>query len=102
MPEWETTTAIDLLGWLKDLGIAPGAYPGIGPGVVLGGAVHGADISVDEAGTEAAAATALSFAVSAPAAPELVVAADQPFLYLVRHADTGAVLFAGQVTDPTT
>jgi serpin B len=101
MPEWETTTAIDFLGWLTEQGIAPGAYPGIGPGVFLDGAVHGADIAVDEIGTEAAAATALGFGDSGPPEPELLVAADRPFFYLVRHVDTGAVLFAGQVTDPT-
>ena len=100
MPEWETTTTIDFLGWLTDLGIAPGAYPGIGPGVFLDGAIHGADITVDEVGTEAAAATALGFEESGPPEPELVVAADQPFFYLVRHVETGAMLFAGQVTDP--
>ena len=100
MPAWETTTAIDFLGWLTDLGVAPGAYPGIGPGVYLDGAIHGADISVDEVGTEAAAATALGFEESGPPEPELVVAADRPFFYLVRHLDTGAILFAGQVTDP--
>ncbi|MEM9654333.1 MAG: serpin family protein [Actinomycetota bacterium] len=101
IPEWETTTAIDFLGWLTERGIAPGAYPGIGPGVFLDGAVHGADIAVDEVGTEAAAATALGFDESGPPEPELVVAADRPFFYFVRHVDTGAVLFAGQVTDPT-
>ncbi len=100
MPEWETTTAIDFLGWLTERGIAPGAYPGIGPGVFLDGAVHGADIAVDQIGTEAAAATALGFAESGPPEPELLVAADRPFFYLIRHVDTGAVLFAGQVTDP--
>ncbi|MEM7326715.1 MAG: serpin family protein [Actinomycetota bacterium] len=101
IPEWETTTAIDFLGWLTERGIAPGAYPGIGPGVFLDGAVHGADIAVDEVGTEAAAATALGFDESGPPEPELAVAADRPFFYFVRHVDTGAVLFAGQVTDPT-
>lgn len=101
MPEWETTTAIDLLGWLTDAGIAPGAFPGIGPGVFLAGAVHGADITVDEVGTEAAAATALGFGESGPPEPELVVAAERPFFYLIRHADSGAMLFAGQVTNPT-
>lgn len=101
MPEWQTTTAIDFLGWLTDRDIAPGAYPGIGPGVFLDGAVHGADITVDEVGTEAAAATALGFEESGPPEPELVVAAERPFLYVVRHVDSGAVLFAGQVTDPT-
>jgi serpin B len=101
MPEWETTTAIDLLAWLTDIGAAPGRYPGIGPEAFLDAAVHGADISVDELGTEAAAATGLGFAESGPPEPELVVAAERPFLYLVRHVDTGAVLFAGQVADPT-
>ncbi|MFN3219443.1 MAG: serpin family protein [Acidimicrobiales bacterium] len=101
MPEWETTTAIDLLGWLGDEGIAPGSFPGISPDAFLAGAVHGADITVDENGTEAAAATALGFEEEGPPEPELVVAADRPFLYLVRHVDSGAVLFAGQVTDPT-
>ena len=101
MPEWETTTAIDFLDWLAERDIAPGAFPGIGPGVFLDGAVHGADIAVDEIGTEAAAATALGFEESGPPEPELVVAAERPFFYLVRHLDTGAILFAGQVTDPT-
>ena len=100
MPEWETTTTVDLLGWLTELDIAPGSYPGIGPGVFLDSAVHGADITVDDVGTEAAAATALGGDDSGPPEPELVVAADRPFLYVVRHVDTGAILFAGQVTDP--
>ncbi|MEM8925068.1 MAG: serpin family protein [Actinomycetota bacterium] len=101
LPKWETTTSIDLLGWLADAGIAPGAFPGIGSGVELGGAVHGADIAVDEVGTEAAAATALGFNESGPPEPELVVAAERPFLYVIRHVDSSAVLFAGQVTDPS-
>ncbi len=66
----------------------------------LDGAVHGADVAVDEVGTEAAAATALGFDESGPPEPELVVAADRPFFYLVRHIGTRATLFAGQVTDP--
>ncbi|MCP5035838.1 MAG: serpin family protein [Actinomycetia bacterium] len=101
MPQWETTTAINFIGWLTDLGIAPGGFPGIGPGVSLDGAVHGADITVDETGTEAAAATALGFDDSGPPDPELLVEANRPFFYLIRHIDTGAILFAGQVTDPT-
>ncbi len=101
MPKWETTSAIDLLGWLTGLGIAPGAYPAIGPDVFLAGAVHGADVTVDENGTVAAAATALGFNESGPPEPELVIAAERPFFYVVRHVDSGAVLFAGQVIDPT-
>jgi serpin B len=45
IPKWETTTQLDLLEWLTDLGAAPGLYPGISPAAFLGGAVHGADIA---------------------------------------------------------
>lgn len=101
IPKWETTTQMDLIEWLTDLGAAPGSYPSISPDAVLGEAVHGADIAVDEWGTVAAAATALGFNESGPPEPELSVKADRPFIYLIRHRPTGLVLFAGQVTDPT-
>ncbi|MEZ5226390.1 MAG: serpin family protein [Acidimicrobiales bacterium] len=55
-------------------------------------------ITVDEIGTEAAAATGLGFAESGPPEPEFTIAADRPFLYVIRHVDTGLVLFVGQVT----
>ncbi|HSJ35738.1 MAG TPA: serpin family protein [Acidimicrobiia bacterium] len=100
VPKWETTTNLDLLPWLEEAGVAPGSYPGIDPSAFLAGAVHGADIAVDEEGTVAAAATGLGFNESAGAMPELTIAADRPFLYLIRHRPSGAVLFAGQVTDP--
>jgi serpin B len=64
--------------------------------------VHGADITVDEAGTEAAAATAVGIGVtSAPAPGEIVeLVADRPYLFAVRHVETGAPLFVGRVADP--
>ncbi len=101
IPKWASTTQLDLLPWLTDIGAAPGSYPAIAPDAFLDGAVHGADITVDEWGTVAAAATALGFAESGPPEPELTIKADQPFLYLIRHRPTGLVLFAGQVTSPT-
>jgi serpin B len=101
IPKWASTTQLDLLPWLTNIGAAPGSYPSITPDTFLDGAVHGADITVDEWGTVAAAATALSFRESGPPQPELTVKADRPFLYLIRHRPTGLILFAGQVTDPT-
>jgi serpin B len=101
MPAWSTTSAFDLMDWLTELGAAPGLYPAISPGAFLAGAVHGADIHVDEWGTVAAAATALAFEESGPPEPELTVKADRPFLYVIRHRDSGLALFAGQVTDPS-
>ena len=101
MPKWDDTTQLDLMGWLTEIGAAPGSYPGITPDAFLDAAVHAADITVDEWGTVAAAATGFGFAESGPPEPELTVAADKPFLYLIRHRPSGLVLFAGQVTDPT-
>ncbi len=101
MPEWTTNTSIDLMSWLSDIGAAPGLYPGIAPDAFLGAAVHGADIAVDDQGTVAAAATGLGFPETGPPEPEMVIRADQPFLYLIRDNVSGMVMFAGQVTDPT-
>lgn len=101
MPGWEDRAQLDLMDWLIEIGAAPGRYPGITSEAFLDAAVHAADITVDEWGTVAAAATGFGFAESGPPEPELIVAADQPFLYLIRHRASGLVLFAGQVTDPT-
>jgi len=100
LPKWDDEYQIDLLDWLADIGAAPGSYPKITPEAFLDAAVHAADIAVDEQGTVAAAATALGFAESGPPEPELTVAADRPFIYLIRHRDSGLVVFAGHVTDP--
>jgi serpin B len=101
LPKWEDNFRIDLLDWLRELGAAPGSYPGISPDAFLEAAVHAADITVDEQGTVAAAATALGFNESGAADPEMTVAADRPFIHLIRHRPTGLVLFAGHVIDPT-
>ncbi len=103
LPPWEDDTQLDLTTWLTDIGAAPGSYPRISPDselVELDAAVHAADIGVDEWGTVAAAATGLGFAETSLPQPEQTVAADKPFFYLIRHRDTGLVLFTGQVTDP--
>ncbi len=69
--------------------------------LVLADVLHQADVAVDEVGTVAAAATADIFeqAGARVSPPELVV--DRPFLFFVRDKATGAILFAGQVTDPS-
>ena len=64
--------------------------------------MHQANVTVDEVGTTAAAATAAVMrATSAPLIEESLQV-DRPFLFLLRDRLTGAVLFAGQVTNPTT
>lgn len=64
---------------------------------------HAADFRVDEEGTEAAAATAVVFVgKSRLRSPHSVTFnANHPFLFFLRDDRTGAVLFAGRLTDPT-
>lgn len=104
LPRWDTGEATDLAPLLTELGlpIPGGSLDGVAPDLEIGAAVHAADITVDEAGTEAAAATAVGMeATSAPLEDEIVtVVADRPFLFAVRHVETGAPLFAGRVADP--
>lgn len=62
--------------------------------------VHQAFIADDEEGTEAAAATAVIVGdLSAPM--PVTVSVDRPFLFLIEHRATGALLFIGHVTDPS-
>jgi serpin B len=61
--------------------------------------LHQAFVGVDEHGTEAAAATAVLIASGAIPDPKFVTI-DRPFLFFVQD-DTGALLFVGQVADPT-
>ena len=70
--------------------------------LVIDDVIHETNVTVDEKGTVAAAATAvIGRASSAPARIEHLVV-DRPFVFLLRDKSTGAVVFAGQVTDPST
>ncbi len=64
--------------------------------------VHKAFIASDEAGTEAAAVTAviMNLKSSLNEAEPRVLKIDRPFLYLIYHKNTGAILFMGRVVNP--
>jgi serpin B len=65
---------------------------------------HEADFTVDEKGTVAAAATVVGVTIKSKGAvrPRDAVRfdADRPFLFFLRDDRTGAVIFAGRLTDP--
>ena len=64
--------------------------------------VHKAFVNVNEAGTEAAAATAVIMMVKAMLPEEPVqVTIDRPFFFMIRDLQTGTILFAGRVLDPS-
>lgn len=106
MPTWTNDTTIDLTDALADLGLGSltnprGGLDGVFPTALVSAIAQGATITVAEKGTVAAAVTAISLDAGAAAPPELVVQLDRPFEYQVVHADTGLVLFAGRVADPS-
>lgn len=59
--------------------------------------VHQAFVDVDEEGTEAAAATGVVAAVRSLPQHFLV---DHPFLFVIQHCESGAILFQGRVVNP--
>ena len=64
--------------------------------------LHKAFIDVDEQGTEAAAATAVLVVKGKYIDREkpIVFTADHPFLFLIRHRPSGAILFMGRLGKP--
>lgn len=64
--------------------------------------LHKAFVDVHEKGAEAAAATAVAVAATAMPPPEepVLFKADHPFLFVIRHRQSGTVLFMGRVVAP--
>ena len=82
-------------------GIADPADTGEAP-LFAGSATHEAWVKVTEKGTEAAAVTVIDVGTGGGIdVPPPTVRLDHPFLWFIRDRETGAVLFAGLVTDPS-
>jgi serpin B len=106
LPRFSIASDIDLVEPLQDLGATlpfdPAAADFSGaagaPGeIVLSTLIQKAVIRVNEVGTIAAAATGGGFELTS--APP-ILEANRPFLFVIRHRASGAVLFMGRVTDP--
>jgi len=103
VPRFTETCEFDLKKPLQTMGIqdafsaADADFSGITTdNVFIEAAIHTAYVDVNEEGTEAAAATQLSSANSILS----FFNADHPFLFVIRHNPTGAILFIGRVVNP--
>ena len=64
-------------------------------------AIHQAFVDVNEEGTEAAAVTGhVGGNAPGPVPQRVVFRADHPFLFLIQHNRTGAILFLGRIINP--
>ncbi|MHB0980912.1 MAG: serpin family protein [Thermoleophilia bacterium] len=108
LPKFEITTNRSLRDALEPLGMTQAFEMGSADfsgmdgtrSLFVSGVQHQGFVAVDEAGTVAAAATVATMAAGAYVEPP-ELRADRPFVWLVRDVETGAVLFLGQVVDPS-
>jgi serpin B len=108
LPKFTFKSGGSIAAWLRDLGVrlAFGDHADFGDiaseRIAVSEVVHQTWIATDEKGTEAAAATAVVMRATALImGPVAEFKADRPFLFLLRDAKRGRVLFAGRVADPT-
>ncbi len=117
LPKFRLTEQIELSDVLKSMGMAsafdiatadffgitdPGAC--IIPLLCISEVIHKAFVEVNEKGTEAAAATAVTMPTASPEfhrpPPVPVFRADHPFVFMIRHNESGSILFMGRVMKP--
>jgi len=113
LPKFKTTAAFELNQTLAAMGMADAFSQTVADfsgmtaeeRLFISKVIHKAFVDVGEEGTEAAAATAVAVAPMAMPmpAPEPLVQfrADHPFICIIRHEPTGAILFMGRLADPT-
>jgi len=111
LPRFSFASTFDVASELKALGVlvpfgSDADFSGLAapsPGYITKVA-HRGFISVGEDGTEASAATAVVIGrKSANVEPPdtKVLTLDHPFLFFIRHVQTGALLFVGRIEDPS-
>ncbi len=108
LPRFKTECAFLLNAQLQALGMKDAfGYPAADftgmsetKELYIGLVIHKSFVDVNEEGTEAAAATAIVMRAGGMPAEPRSLTIDRPFLYLIRDAKTGAILFLGRIVDP--
>lgn len=111
LPRFKMSSGFELKDTLSALGM-PLAFTGGADfsgmngrgGLAISAVLHKAFVDVNEEGTEAAAATGVvmtrAIAKKTPKPEPVVFRADHPFLFAIREAKTGCILFLGRVANP--
>jgi serpin B len=104
--EFELSKVLGAMGMPDAFSAAAADFSGMDgkKDLFISAVVHKAFVDVNEEGTEAAAATGVVGVTSAAipvVKPPVEFKADHPFLFVIRHEKSGAILFFGRVADPT-
>ncbi|KFO58732.1 Serpin E3, partial [Corvus brachyrhynchos] len=96
---FDLTTAFSALGIRDAFDPITANFKGISEqdSLYISEAIHKAEIEVTEDGTKASGATAM---VLLKRSRTPIFKADRPFMFFLRQANTGSVLFIGRVTNP--
>jgi serpin B len=112
-PKFSFETKTDLVSVLGALGMPDAFRPPDEPngadfsamttqeGLFISHVIHQATIDVDEKGTTATAATAAVAEAASLPADHVTLDLNRPFLFALRDTTTGAIVFLGEVTDPS-
>jgi serine protease inhibitor len=104
LPRFTESFNSSLVSALTELGMGPvfpaGDFSGIFPDAPVNFVLHVVVVQVDEQGTVAAGATS-GGGVAVVVAPEFTMTMNRPFFYAIRDGETGVLLFAGVLLDPT-
>jgi serpin B len=108
LPKFTYSTRLGLKQTLTAMGMKDAFAPGVAdlsgmdgsPDLFIMDVLHKAYVKVNEAGTEAAAATGVVVGATSAPPPPAEMRINRPFLFLIRHRETGTILFVGRVVDP--
>ncbi len=107
LPKLELETKVGLTDHLKALGLrraftAAADFSGISDDpIALDQVLQATALRVDEQGTEAAAATAVTAVRTAAVVRPETIRFDRPFYLFILDQQTGDLLFAGKILDPS-
>ncbi|NCQ35578.1 serpin family protein [bacterium] len=109
LPKFTYSMRLGLKQTLAAMGMKDAFEPGAAdlsgmdgsPDLFIMDVLHKAYVNVNEAGTEAAAATGVVVGTTSAPPPPVEMKIDRPFLFVIRHQETGTLLFVGRVVNPT-
>jgi len=106
LPKFKFETEYTLNDVLDEMGMKDAFIPGISDfsgmdntkDLYISQVLHKAFVEVNEEGTEAAAATGI---IMTSEYNPLEFTADHPFIFLIQHEETGAIIFMGKIMNPS-
>jgi hypothetical protein len=108
LPKWKMEAGYDLVPAFKALGMTlpfkGGDFSGVwneSQGDWISQIQHRAVLQVDEQGSEAAAVTMMGLCIGDDFEEVRRFYVDRPFMFLIRHNESGTIMFMGRVVDPT-